>query len=113
LKELGSGAMRALALSAPQRASGLYAGTPTWTELGVDCVIGSWRGITGARGLQVAQVAFWEQVLAAAVASNEWAAELERYYWTPMYLDGARLSEHLRHERAEMAAMLRELGLLA
>jgi putative tricarboxylic transport membrane protein len=112
-KELGSRAMRALALSAPQRAAGLYAHAPTWTELGVDCVIGSWRGITGAHGLTAEQIAYWERVLAAAVATDDWAAELARYYWTPMYLDGALLREHLAHERAELAAMLRELGLLA
>jgi len=112
-RELRSGAMRALALSAPQRAAELYGGTPTWTELGADCIIGSWRGITGARGLSTAQIAFWERVLAAAVATGEWRAELARYYWTPMYLDGARLREHLARERAEMGAMLREIGLLA
>jgi putative tricarboxylic transport membrane protein len=112
VKELGSGAMRALALSAPQRAAGLYAQTPTWKELGVDCVIGSWRGISGARGLATAQIAFWERMLAAAAASTEWQAELERHYWTPMYLDGVRLREHLVRERAELARILRDLGLV-
>lgn len=111
LKELGSGAMRALALSAPQRAAGPYAGAPTWKELGVDCVIGSWRGITGARGITDPQRAYWEAVLRAAVSTGEWAAELERYCWTPLYLDGTRLRERLAQERAELGGMLLELGL--
>jgi putative tricarboxylic transport membrane protein len=112
VKELGSGAMRALALSAPQRAAGLYAQAPTWSELGVDCVTGSWRGVTGARVITSGQTAYWQEVLRAAVGTKEWAAELERYYWTPMYLDGARLRDHLAHERAELAGILRDLGLL-
>ena len=112
LKELGSGAMRALALSAPQRAAGLYAGAPTWKELGVDCALGSWRGISGARGITRDQVAYWQGVLCAAVATHEWTAELARLYWTPMYLDGARLMEHLAGERVELAGALRDLGLL-
>ena len=112
LKELGSGAMRALALCAPQRAAGLYAGAPTWKELGVDCEIGSWRGISGARAITGDHVAYWQQVLRAAVATKEWSAELARLYWTPAYLDGAGLNGQLARERIELAGALRELGLL-
>ncbi|MDP1672532.1 MAG: hypothetical protein Q8L65_05365 [Burkholderiales bacterium] len=50
--------LRALAVSAPQRLSQLYADTPTWQELGIDCVIGTWRGVIGADGLEAAQVAW-------------------------------------------------------
>jgi putative tricarboxylic transport membrane protein len=111
--ELAAGTVRALAISALARLSGLYEQTPTWLEQSVDCVIGAWRGVTGARGLTAAQIAFWERVLAAAVTAAEWNAELSRHYWTGMYLDGARLCEHLRREAAEMRSVLGELGLLA
>jgi putative tricarboxylic transport membrane protein len=112
VKELAAGTMRALAVSAPQRLAGLYAQTPTWIEQSVDCVIGAWRGATGARGFARAQVQFWEGVLAAAVATKEWHAELERHYWTSMHVDGSKLRELLARERAEMETILRELGLL-
>jgi putative tricarboxylic transport membrane protein len=104
--------MRALAVSAPQRLTGLYAQTPTWLEQSMDCVIGAWRGASGAHGLTEAQIAYWEGVLAAAVGTEAWTAELARLYWTPMYLDGARLREHLKRERGEMKVMLTDLGLL-
>jgi putative tricarboxylic transport membrane protein len=110
--EITAGTMRALAVSAPQRLTGLYAQTPTWLEQSVECVIGAWRGVTGARGLTPGQIAFWEGVLAAAVATEEWVAELARHYWTPMYVDGLKLREHLRRERTEMSAVLKDLGLL-
>lgn len=112
VKELAARTMRTLAVSAPQRLAGLYAQTPSWIEQSVDCVIGAWRGVSGARGLAREQVAFWEGVLAAAVATKEWRAELERHYWTPMHVDGSKLREHLMRERADMQVMLRELGLL-
>lgn len=112
VKELGSGALRTLALAAPRRAAGLYAQAPTWRELGVDCEIGSWRGITGARGITSGQAAYWQEMLRTAVTTREWAAELERYYWTPMYLDGATLRKQLGEERAELAGVLRDLALL-
>jgi len=111
-KELNAGTMRALAVSSPSRLDGIYAPAPTWKELGVNCVIGAWRGATGARGLATEQVAFWEGVLAAAVKTPAWREELARLYWTPAYLQGEKLHEHLAQERAEMAAILAHLGLV-
>lgn len=112
VKELGGGTMRALAVSAPRRLDGHYVKTPAWVELAVDCVIGAWRGVTGARGITPDQIAFWESALAAAVATSAWSEELARLHWTPSYLDGAALRQHLKRERGEMKAMLQELGLL-
>jgi putative tricarboxylic transport membrane protein len=110
--ELESGTMRALAVSAPQRLAGLYASTPTWEELAVNCVIGAWRGITGARGLAPQHVSFWEKTLAAASTTAEWQSDLARHYWTEFYLDGPALREQLARETIEMRTMLADLGLL-
>jgi putative tricarboxylic transport membrane protein len=112
VKELEAGTMRALAVSAPQRLAGLYADTPTWRERSVDCVIGAWRGVTGARGISADQIMFWAELLAAATATDEWKAELARHYWTAMPLAGGPLCDYLERERAEMATVLEELGLL-
>src|SRR5258706_99511 len=64
--ELDAGRLITIGISAPTRLPGPYAGAPTWREQGVDCVVGSWRGVSGAPGLDAAQVAFWQGVLAAA-----------------------------------------------
>ncbi len=112
VKELAAGTMRALAVSAPQRLGGLYAQAPTWREHSVECVIGAWRGASSARGITPAQVAFWEAVLTAAVATEEWNTAAASHYWTSMHIAGAPLRQQLARERVEMAAALRELGLL-
>jgi len=112
VRELTAGTMRGLAVSAPQRLAGLYAQTPTWIEQSVDCEVGAWRGVSGARGITPPQIAFWERTLTAAVATDAWREELARLYWTPSYLVGAALREQLGHERAEMEFMLADLGLL-
>jgi len=111
-KELEAGRLRALAVTAPERLGGLYAQAPAWRELGVDCAIGSWRGLTGPRGLAPEHIEFWAHAVAAAVDTAEWRAALTRLYWTPTPLDGARLREFLARERESMTAVLRELGLL-
>jgi putative tricarboxylic transport membrane protein len=111
--ELKAGRLRAIAISSPARLPGLYTSVPTWLEQSVDCDIGSWRGVNGPAGLNAAQIAFWEAVLAAATRTPKWKSELERYFWTEVHIDGAALRDHLSRERADMRAALHGLGLLA
>ncbi len=112
LAELNADRVRVLAVSAPERLAGAFAGTPTWQEQGADCVIGAWRGATGPAGLAPAQVAFWQGLLSRAVAQPVWRSELSRLSWSPMYQDGPALKVYLDRERAEFITSLRELGLL-
>lgn len=110
-KAIAAGQVRAIAVSAPQRLPRLYADVPTWIELGVDCVIGTWRGVIGAAGITPAQIAFWDHVLRAATATPEWNAELADKYWANTYLGGAALDAFLQQEREVMGALLIKLGL--
>jgi len=112
LAELNVGRVRVLAVSAPERLAGAFAGAPTWQELGADCVIGAWRGATGPAGLAPAQVAFWQGLFSQAVVQPVWRSELSRLSWSPIYQDGPALKAYLDRERAEFIAILRELGLL-
>jgi putative tricarboxylic transport membrane protein len=111
--ELEAGRLRTIGISSPARLGGPYASAPTWLEQGVDCVIGSWRGASGAPGLDGAQIAFWQGVLAGAVRTPQWRDDLARLFWIAMYLDGAELRGYLARERTEMKSMLDGLGLLA
>jgi putative tricarboxylic transport membrane protein len=111
--ELEAGQVRAIAVSSPARLTRAYARTPTWREQGVDCVIGSWRGVAAAGDITADHIAFWQEILSRAVATQEWKAELDRHFWTGMYLDGPALAGHLRREHDEMTELLGELGLLA
>ncbi len=109
--ELAAGRLRALAVSAPQRLGQLYADTPTWQELGVDCVIGTWRGVIGAAGLDAAQVAWWEHALGRVAASAAWQEELRRQYWLDTWAGPAATRELLDRERGTLGDLLTGLGL--
>lgn len=110
-KAISSGEVRAIAVSSPQRLPRVYADVPTWTELGVNCVIGTWRGVIGAANLGEEQIAFWQQALRTATASAAWKAALSEKYWADTYCDGAALGRFLDNERTVMSALLRDLGL--
>jgi putative tricarboxylic transport membrane protein len=111
--ELEAGRLRAIGISSPSRLPVPYASAPTWSEQGVDCLVGSWRGVSGPPGLETAQIAFWQTVLAAAMQTADWKSDLARHFWTEMYLDGSELRDYLGRERTEMRAVLSELGLLS
>jgi putative tricarboxylic transport membrane protein len=112
-KALEAGKVRALVVSAPARLAGVFAGAPTWTELSVPCVIGQWRGVLGAPGLDAAPLAYWTQVLGAAVEHAEWKDELTANSWTENFMTGETLRAFLDEERAFSADMLGALGLVS
>jgi putative tricarboxylic transport membrane protein len=103
---------RVLAVSALQRMEAPFDAMPTWTEQGVDCTIGAWRGIAGAQGMEPAHVAYWERLLEAATQTLAWRTSLATNGWAPCYGAGPELRRALAQERTDFAASLRELGLL-
>src|SRR5258708_35544867 len=78
--ELESGVLRAIAVSAPERMSGPFAQVPTWGETGIDCVVGTWRGVIATSRMSAPQLAFWEAALRTAVRGEAWRAELARHH---------------------------------
>lgn len=108
---IADGRLRAIAVSSPQRLPAVFADTPTWKELGVDCVVGTWRGVIGAADISPAQASYWRQALRAATATAEWTALLASQYWGDAWLDGELLREFLDRERGMLGTELRELGL--
>jgi putative tricarboxylic transport membrane protein len=92
--------------------SGPYAGTPTWTEQGFRAVMDTWRGVIGPRGLSAEQVAYWDQVLAKAVATDTWKREVERNTWVANYLTSAQTRKLFDADYAEFKVLMTELGLI-
>jgi putative tricarboxylic transport membrane protein len=111
--ELTSGVLRAIAVSAPARMSGPFAQVPTWGELGIDCVVGTWRGVIGTSRMTAPQIAFWEHALLTAVRGDAWRAELARHHWVDTYLGAAATRDFLDRELGTMKSALDALGLLA
>jgi putative tricarboxylic transport membrane protein len=110
--ELSAGTLRAVAVSAPYRLPAPLQEVPTWRELGVPCVLGTWRGMVGAPGLPDAAVAFWDRAFGAAARSPEWDAELSAQCWSNTFLDSGACAVFLQEEREAMRAALSDIGML-
>jgi putative tricarboxylic transport membrane protein len=110
--ELQSGLLTAIAVSAPTRMAAPFDKAPTWGEAGIDCVIGTWRGVIGTSDMSAPQIAFWEDALKAAVGSDAWRTELARHHWVDTYLDAGATRAFLARENEVMRDALAALGLL-
>jgi putative tricarboxylic transport membrane protein len=106
-----SGALRIIAVAAPRRLGGAYALIPTWKEQGVAAVFANWRGIVGPKGMSVAQIAFWDDLLGKVVRTDEWIREVEQNGWEPDYMNSVDSRKFLERQNEELRGLLAELGL--
>ncbi len=108
---LGGGRMRVLAAATPRRFGGALAHVPTWQELGVDVVSGSWGGVFGPRNLPAAQLAFWEDAMRKVAQNPGWKFDLERNYWSEDFAVGAHFRKELEKDYADTKKVLTDVGL--
>ena len=105
-----SGKLRALAVVAPERLSGVD--IPTMTELGhpeVDLV--NWRGLVAAPGINEVDRAELTAIVTEMVATPEWKAAVTRNRWKENFLIGAEFEKFIAEEQQAISALLKELGL--
>ena len=109
-KHVEGGQLRMLAITAPQRYTGERAAVPTWKELGINAVMGNWRGVAGPKGLPAPQVAYWDRFFSELVKSHEWHDALVKNQWDSFHLNDAAAAKFLQEENKTLASLLRELG---
>ena len=57
------------------------------------------------------QIAFWDALLSATVATAAWRAFVEQNQWEAEYLPNAAFVKHLQSEEKRLRAPLTDLGL--
>jgi len=111
LSQVLAGNARIIAVGAPRRMAGALGEVPTLRESGINITTSNWRAIIGPKGLGAAQIAYWEGVLAKAVASEEWKKQLETDHWEGNFLGSREFGKFLEAEYAEAKAVMTDLGL--
>lgn len=105
------GRIRVLAVTSPKRTEGVFAQVPTWKESGIDVVIGQWFGIIAPLGMSPSQIAYWEEIFARLVKTDEWKLELQRNSEDDEYMNSRDFKRFLDTEYEDMRRILVELGL--
>jgi putative tricarboxylic transport membrane protein len=110
--QIKAGTVRAIAVGDPQRMDGVMSNVPTLREQGIDVSLSNWRSIIGPKGMTPAQIAYWEEVLARVVATDEWKKELDAQNWDGRFLRSREFSQYMEQEYAATKAILGELGMV-
>lgn len=108
---LKSGAVRVIAVSAPERLPDLFAGVPTWREQGANVVVFNWRAMYGPKGMTAPQVAYWENVLQRLTETPEWKSEMTLRGSITQYTNAAGMKKRIDDEYPEIKALLVDLEL--
>ena len=77
-----SGKLRFLGVAGPRRHGGVLASVPTMREQGVDVTANVFYTIFGPKGLDAAQLAFWDDALASVMKSDSVRKDLDINFWT-------------------------------
>lgn len=105
------GKLRMIAVPAAERQKGPLADVPTWKEQGVDVEFSTWRVLVGPKGMTQEEIAWWDDILAKAVQSPEWAKAAQTNMWTTDYKNSRDLKAFLDGQQTELASLLKDLGL--
>ncbi len=110
--QLQAGKIRVIAISSAQRMSGVFAAVPTWKEQGIDGVFSASQGAIGPKGMNAAQIAFWEGAFQKLSQSEEWKKELAASYWDANFLSATETAKFYETQAAELRTILTDIGLI-
>jgi putative tricarboxylic transport membrane protein len=107
-EQIKAGRMRAIATTGDTRS---LDNVPTLKESGMDIVIGNWRGVFGAPGINATQRQALTDWMTALNASPQWKEILSTRGWDEAFLTGAAFEQFLARDQAETEQVLRDIGL--
>ncbi len=110
MAQLQAGTIRALAITAPQRLTGVLKDVPTVKELGYDVVYEIWRGVFGPADMSAQAKAYWKDTLKKMVGSATWKAQLEKLQWRDAYAESDEFTKFLDAETESYKGLMTELG---
>ncbi|WP_041081042.1 Bug family tripartite tricarboxylate transporter substrate binding protein [Thermotoga profunda] len=108
---LQTGAVKVLAITAPQRVGGILANAPTLREEGIDAEFINWRGLFGAPEMPEYAVKYWVDTLNKMVQTPEWDKMVNKYNWTKAFMPSEEFAQYLAKVNEDYKIVLKEIGL--
>ena len=111
LQAAEQGQVRIVGITAERRGDGALAQVPTFKEQGLDVVFSNTRFLVGPRGMSGAQTAYWDNILARVVQTEEWKQDLLKDQSVPDYAGSRRAGERMAMLHRQLRGVLADAGL--
>jgi putative tricarboxylic transport membrane protein len=105
-----AGKMRPLGVTSAKRLAGIN--VPTLKEQGYNVVLGNWRGVYGAPGLNAQQRAELTDAVLKATKTKAWQEALQKNGWTPAPLTGKEFDDFVEYEFSSLRAIMYLSGMI-
>ena len=79
---------------------------PTLKEQGYDVVLGNWRGVYAAPGIDADQRAVLTDIVVKATKTKAWQDALVKNAWTPALMTGKDFDNFLEYEFTALRAIM-------
>lgn len=106
-----SGKLRFLGVAGPRRHGGVLAHVPTMREQGVDVTANVFYTLFGPKGLDAAQLAFWDDAFTSVMKSEAVKKDLDFNFWTVDIVGHRDLPAFLDKELESYRRTLTALGM--
>jgi putative tricarboxylic transport membrane protein len=107
-----AGTMRILGISTAARSPSIPQ-APTFKEQGFDVALDGWYIFIGPKNMTAPQVAYWDDVFARTVKTEEWKQFLESTGWDYGYKNSRDNAAYIKSEYEVARSLLTELGMAA
>ena len=109
-EHIAAGKMRPIGVTSQKRLPGIN--VPTLKEQGYDVVLGNWRGVYAAPGINAQQRAALVEAVTKATRTKAWQEALEKNGWTPAFTSGKDFEDFVEYEFASLSAIMYLSGMV-
>ena len=106
-----SGKLRFIGVAGPRRYTGILANVPTMREQGVDVIANVFYTVFAPKGLDAAQLAFWDDALTSVMKSESLKKDLDINFWSVDLIHHRELPAFLERELEGYRRTLTALGM--
>ena len=99
-----AGTMRAVGMTSQKRLAGIN--IATLKEQGYDVVLGNWRGVYAAPGIDAAQRGALTDIVVKASKTKAWQDALAKNAWTPALMTGKDFDNFVEYEFTALRAIM-------
>ena len=107
-----SGDIKVIAVPAPERLHGEFAGFPTAREQGIDAIGANWRGFYAPGGMSDSAYDEWVSKIGELYASDAWKEVMAANGLAPLDLQGDEFQSFVANSVAQIQSISREIGII-